>query len=100
MICQMCVIIIVNCFYFYAKIYSYIKNAYDSMCLRHNTNKLHQWTQNRELALNIDKCAVCRYGRNTAVKSDYYISHIKLQEVHTVKDLGVTYEEQSKFSDL
>jgi len=42
-----------------AKIDSYIKNAYDSMCLQHNINKLHQWTQNWELALNIDKCAVC-----------------------------------------
>ena len=34
-----------------AKIYSYIKNAYDGMCLQHNTNKLHQWTQNWEGAL-------------------------------------------------
>ena len=57
------------------------------------------WIQNWELALNTDKCAVCRYGRNIAVKSDYYSSDIKLQEVHTVKDLGVTFDEQLKFSD-
>ena len=82
-----------------AKIYSYIKNAYDSMCLQHNINKLHQWTQNWELVLNIDKCAVCRFGRNIAIKSDYYVNDIKLQEVHTIKDLGVTFDEQLKFSD-
>jgi len=75
------------------KFYSYIKNAYVSMHLQHNINKLHQWTQNWELALNIDKCAVCRFGRNIAIKSDYYISDIKLQEVYTVKDLGVTFDE-------
>jgi len=28
-----------------ANIYSYINIAYDSMCLQHNTNKLHCWTQ-------------------------------------------------------
>jgi len=69
------------------------------MCLRHNINKLHQWTQNWELALNMDKCAVCRFGRNIAIKSDYYVSDTKLQEVHTVKDLGVTFDEQLQFSD-
>jgi len=69
------------------------------MCLQHNINKLHQWTQNLELALNIDKCAVCLFGRNIAIKSDYYISDIKLQEVHTVKHLGVTFDEQLKLSD-
>ena len=36
-------------------------------------------------------------GRNIAIKSDYYISDIKLQVVHTVKDLGVTFDEQLKF---
>jgi len=82
-----------------AKIYSYIKYAYDSMCLQHSTNKLHQWAQNWELALNTDKCAVCRYGRNIAIKSDYYTSDIKLQEVHIVKDISVTFDEQLKFSD-
>jgi len=51
-----------------AKIYSYIRNAYDSMCLQHNTNKLQQWTQNWELALNTDQCIVCRYGRNTVLQ--------------------------------
>ena len=77
-----------------AKLYSYVKNDHDSMCLQHNINKLHQWTENWELALNIDKCAVCRFGRNIAIKSDYYISDIKLQEVHRVKDLGIMFDEQ------
>ena len=51
------------------------------------------------IVLNIDKCAVRRFGRNIAIKSDYYISDIKLQKVHTVLDLGVTFDEQLKFSD-
>ena len=30
-----------------------------------------------DVALNIDKCAVCRFGRNIAMKSDYNISDKK-----------------------
>jgi len=56
-----------------AEIYSYIKNLHDSMCLQHNINKLHQWTENWELALNIDKFAVCQFARNIAIKCDYYM---------------------------
>ena len=63
------------------------------------SHKLLQWAHNWELALNINKCSVCRFGRNIAIKSDYYINDIKLQEVHTVEDLGVTFGEQLKFSD-
>jgi len=47
----------------------------------------------------IDQCAICRFGRNIAIKSGYYVSDIKLQKVHTIKDLGVTFDEQLKFSD-
>jgi len=80
-----------------AQIYKNINNADDYICLQHNANKLYQWTQNWELALNIAKCTVhaCRYGRNITIKSDYHLNNIKL-EVHTVKDLAVSFDQCKK----
>jgi len=82
-----------------AKIYTYVNNTGDSMSLQLNLNKFYRWTENWKLVLNTDKCTVCRYGRNIKIKSDYYLNQTKLQEVQTVKDLGVTFEEQLKFND-
>jgi len=81
-----------------AKIYTYINNVDDCIYLQHNANDLYQWTQNWELALNIDKCTVCKYGRKITIKSDYYLNNIK-QEVHTVKYLGVTFDDHLQFKD-
>jgi len=73
------------------------------MCLQHNANKLYQWTQNWELALNIDICMVCkcRYGRNIIISSNYLLTiiSIKLEEVYTVRDLGATFDGNLTFSD-
>jgi len=82
-----------------AKIYTYINNVDDCICLQHNANKLYQWTQDWELALNIDKCTVCKYGRKITINSDYYSNNTKLEEVHTVKDLGVTFDDHLQFKD-
>ena len=81
-----------------AKIYTYINNVDDCINLQHNANKLYQLTQDWELTLNIDKCTVCKYGRKIIINSDYYLNNIKL-EVHTVKDLGVTFDDHLQFKD-
>ena len=71
-----------------------------STYLQHNVNKLYQWTQNWELVLNIDKCTVCKYGRKVTINSDYYLNDTKLEEnVHTVKDLGVIFDDHLQFKD-
>ena len=82
-----------------AKIYTYINNVDDCISLQHNANKLYQWTQDWELTLNIDKCTVCKYGMKITINSDYYLNNIKLEEVHTVKDLGVTFDDHLQFKD-
>jgi len=60
---------------------------------------LYQWTKDWELALNIDKRTVCKYGRKIAINSDYYLNNIKLVEVHTVKDPGITFDDHLQFKD-
>jgi len=47
----------------------------------------------------VDKFTVCKYGRKITINSDYYLNNIKLEEVHTVKDLGVTFDDHLQFKD-
>ena len=82
-----------------AKIFSYVKNEYDSDVLQLDLNKLTEWMNIWSLSLNVNKCKVISYGRKTTVKKTYAISDTNLDKVDNIKDLGVMFDCRLKFAD-
>ena len=85
-----------------AKVFKYIKCVEDQLALQNSISNLQAWANKWLLKLNIDKCKVLSYGRNSNLTFDY---HLQIQnKVHNLehltefKDLGVLFDDKLTFS--
>jgi hypothetical protein len=79
------------------KIFRAICNSNDSATLQDDLNKLINWSQNWLLPFNTKKCIAIHYGHNNP-NNNYSLNNDTLNIVDTEKDLGVTFDNQLKFS--
>ena len=49
------------------------------------------------IKLNINKCKIFCNGRNIDHHKTYCINNALLEEINTIKDLGLTFDSQLKF---
>jgi hypothetical protein len=84
------------------KVYSAVPDRSSSNQLNTDLQKLHQWSQKMQMKFHPDKCKVMHLG-NKNQKAPYTlpnegVTHT-LAEATTEKDLGVTIDNQLRFSD-
>lgn len=80
-----------------AKIYKQIFNRQDRDNLQCDLNKLNSWADNWLLKLNIVKCKKISFGRHIEGTEHYNIDNVDLENVESIKDLGVIYDPYLKF---
>jgi hypothetical protein len=90
------------CLSFYVddlKIYKTIDNNDDCTILQNGINKLFDWCQKNGMVLNIKKCASMTFSRKKTnnIKYDYSINDVKLDDVNSIRDLGVIIDSKLTF---
>ena len=82
-----------------AKLFNHIKSTKDVINLQTDLEHLDRWIKDWSLTLNIKKCNVVSYGRKANIThNDYFIGSDKIERTNLIKDLGVTFDPQLKFS--
>jgi ribonuclease P/MRP protein subunit RPP40 len=80
------------------KLYSAIDTQDDSLTLQQSIDKLAQWADDWQLAINISKCSVLHLGSvSYASNSSYKINGVTLSINPTVLDLGVEMESNQSY---
>jgi hypothetical protein len=80
-----------------AKIYKQIYNSCDKENLQKDLNKLSSWADNWLIKLNINKCKKVSFGRHIDSSGHYNINSIDLENIDSIKDLGVIFDSQLNF---
>ena len=87
--------------YLYAddtKLYRHIRCDHDRLLLQQNLNDIVEWMNKFLLKLNVDKCKVVSYGKHTTTDYKYVVNSVALENLVTIKDLGVTFINNLRFS--
>ena len=77
------------------KIYNSVQN---SSILMDDLNTLTVWSAKWLLPFNIDKCKVLHYGKHNANVS-YSMNDVVVPDDTSIKDLGVTFQDDLKFDE-
>ena len=81
------------------KLYSEITNHSDTVCLQNDLTKLHDWSRTWHLKLNPGKCkSFCITLRRNPIIQHYVIGNTRLENVETIRDLGVILDRKLTFS--
>lgn len=81
-----------------SKIYTKIRDANDCIALQGDINILCEWCNNNDIVLNVDKCFVVAFtNRIVKLQTEYKMLDKKLNQVHSIKDLGVIFDSKLNF---
>ena len=80
-----------------AKLYKHILNSQDKDVLQNDLIKLKLWADNWLINLNIVKCKKVSYGRLIHNTFHYNLNNIDLDNIESIKDLGVIFDSHLKF---
>ena len=80
-----------------AKIYKQIFNQQDKDNLQCDLTKLKSRADNWLIKLNLLKCKKISHGRHIEGTAHYSIDNVELENVESIKDLGVKFEPHLKF---
>jgi len=81
-----------------AKVYRQIFNSQAKEYLQHDLMKLNSWADNCLIKLNISKCKKVSFARYTENIEHYSINKVELENVDSIKDLGVLFDSHLKFA--
>lgn len=80
------------------KMYWIIKNDEDIRLLQEALNQLAIWCVENDLKLNVSKCnAICFSNKYSPTPPTYTISDVTLNQVTTIRDLGIIFDNKLKF---
>ena len=81
------------------KIFKQIDNQGDINCLQEDLNRVYRWSTNNCLKMNEGKCKYIRYCNVSSLPcSSYNLGTINIPSSSTIKDLGVTFNHNFKFT--
>lgn len=88
---------------FYAddlKIYTCVDSLIDVVKLQTDINTLYNWCEINNLKLNIKKCKYLPFSnKHNPITASYHINNIQLEQVYSIRDLGVTFDSKLKFNE-
>ena len=81
------------------KLYSVVNDISDQVALQEDLERINKWADTWQLPFNQDKCKVVHYGRKNPGYT-YQLSNDgpNISSSNTEKDLGVTFDNQLKFT--
>ena len=79
------------------KIFRAIQTAQDNLALQDDINRLVEWADTWKMPFNTTKCKVVHYGKGN-LKHKYQMADHELIQENEEKDLGVTFDQDLKFS--
>lgn len=80
------------------KIFNVIDSTTDSRVLQNDLNTLTEWCETNRLRLNVGKCKFMKFtNKRTPRPTSYIMDGITLEEVTTIRDLGVVFDSKFKF---
>lgn len=82
------------------KLYASIKSPLDASKVQRDLDALLIWCNENHLFLNIEKCKVMRFRRNhISLNFDYNLNGLKIDQVSSIKDLGILINESLSFDE-
>ena len=82
------------------KFYRTISGAEDQRLLQSDLNRLVSWCENNKLKLNVAKCFHISFFRiQNRFNFAYYIKDDQIKYASRVKDLGISFDEELRFTD-
>jgi hypothetical protein len=82
------------------KLYRIIHEEKDCTLLQEDLNSFASWCSNNSLILNANKCQKVSFSRKKSVISfDYSINNIYIDNLNSIKDLGVIFDSVFTFND-
>lgn len=80
------------------KLYMRIKTDNDTKFFQTEIDKVFSWCCQYKMILNIDKCYHIKFSKKRIPSiAVYYLNNIALNEVSTIRDLGVTFDSSLNF---
>lgn len=76
-----------------------VHNQEDTERFQNNIDRLHQWSNQWNMAFNASKCAVMRFGNRCKFTPSYTLGSEKLELVSRYKYLGVILQDDLRFDD-
>lgn len=75
-----------------------IDSKRDCELLQHDLNQVIKWCHNNKMQLNPKKCYHAKYTRKiNCIGTEYFIDQERVQEVETIRDLGVHFDKKVTF---
>lgn len=82
------------------KLVKSVRNDSDVKYLQDDIDNIQKWCIKNKMILNTTKCLHIKYTRKSCkLQSEYFIDGKKLQEVSTVRDLGIHIDSKLRFSE-
>jgi len=78
-------------------VFGKVNNNEDSKEMQDDLNTLFNWSQDWQIAFNIDKCKVMHIGRRN-LQSKYFMNNMELEKIQEEKDLGIYVTDDLKWS--
>ncbi|KAI8426450.1 hypothetical protein MSG28_005277 [Choristoneura fumiferana] len=80
------------------KLYKEVKNTSDVELLQMDLDSISRWCASNGMVLNVSKCQHIKFTRNmNIINSSYAIGGVELEEVCTIRDLGVILDNKLSF---
>lgn len=80
------------------KIARKIESPKDRELLQYDLDEVANWCINNKMQLNLNKCYHVKFTRkNNCISTEYHLYNHKVQEVETIKDLGVLFDRKVTF---
>lgn len=82
------------------KIFNKVNSRKDMELIQSDIASLHQWCNLNEINLNIEKCnSIVFSNKHVPTTASYYIGNHLLNEVASIRDLGIIFDKKLKFDE-
>lgn len=83
------------------KVYRAVEDHSDIMALQSDINAIYKWSTQNYMHLNLQKCNFIKFTRKRVpFQATYFINNTPLQEVNTVRDLGIILDSALSFRPI
>lgn len=79
------------------KIFNSFKYYADHVKLQNDLNNFFAWCRHNMMVLNLNKCKLIRFSRNTHISVDYFLGDYQLELVDSFLDLGILLDQKLTF---
>lgn len=81
------------------KVFKSIKSLHDCTAVQNDLSAMHEWSNNWQMSFNAAKCKILTITRSRSpILYNYHLDGTMLERVGEFKDLGITFDNNLKFT--